>query len=237
MPFEEISISSPRETIIREIETQIIRGKLRPGEKLPTERELAVQTGVSKSVVHFGLIELKRRGFVTIVPRQGIYVADYAKTGTAETLNEVLRLNGGRLTFKMSVEIVELRNAVEGGALIRLAKNHTDENISRLCDALDKMKEAKRLDSGIPEIARIESSFHSLICEESGNDMFSLVMNSFSQISELLWQYCEMFWGVEGLIEHDEMLIAMIELGEGREARDYIERIFVDFLDAYEKMQ
>ena len=44
MPLEDISIPSPRDTIVREIESQIIRGKLRPGEKLPTERELAAQT-------------------------------------------------------------------------------------------------------------------------------------------------------------------------------------------------
>ena len=62
MPLEDISIPSPRDTIVREIESQIIRGKLRPGEKLPTERELAAQTGASKTVVHFALIELERLG-------------------------------------------------------------------------------------------------------------------------------------------------------------------------------
>ena len=237
MPFEEISIPSPRETIVREIEAQIIRGKLRSGEKLPTERELAAQTGVSKSVVHFGLIELERLGFVNIVPRQGVYVADYAKTGNAETLNEVLRFNGGRLTFKMSVEIVELRNAVEGGALLRLAEHHTDEDIAALRAVIDELRAAHEADLGIPEIAEIESRFHYLVCERSGNDMFSLVMNSFSSISELLWQYCEMFWGAEGFIEHDEALLALVKLGQGREARDYIGGIFAEFLAAYEKLQ
>ena len=237
MPLEEISIPSPRDTIVREIESQIIRGKLRPGEKLPTERELAAKIGVSKSVVHFGLIELERLGFVTVVPRQGVYAADYARTGNAETLNEVLRFNGGRLNYKMSVELVELRNAIEGGALVRLAAHHTDEDLAALRAVLDELKAAREADLGIPETAAIESRFHYLIIERSGNDMFALVMNSFSRLTELVWQYCEMYWGVAGFIEHDENLLAMIKLGQGREARDYIEHIFADFLAAYEKMQ
>ena len=237
MPFEEISIPSPRETIVREIESQIIRGKLRPGEKLPTERELAAKIGVSKSVVHFGLIELERLGFVTVVPRQGVYAADYARTGNAETLNEVLRFNGGRLNYKMSVELVELRNAIEGGALVRLAAHHTDEDLAALRAVLDELKAAREADLGIPETAAIESRFHYLIIERSGNDMFALVMNSFSSLTELVWQYCEMYWGVDGFIAHDERLIELLAGGEGAAARDYIECIFKEFLAAWEKIQ
>lgn len=237
MPLEEISIPSPRESIIREIEAQIIRGKLKPGEKLPTEREIGAKTGVSKSVVHFALIELERLGFVTIVPRQGVYVADYSHMGNAETLNEVLRYNGGRLSFKMSVELVELRNAIEGGALMCLAEKRTDEDLAALRAVLRELQEAEERDLEIPEIAVIESRFHFLVCERSGNSMFSLVMNSLSQISEVLWQYCAMFWGSKGFAAHDEALLGMIERGEGREARQYIESIFQDFLNAYEKAQ
>lgn len=236
MSFDKIEILSPKEVLIREIEERIIRGKLSVGEKLPTERELEAQTGVSKSVVHFALIELERRGFLTIVPRRGAYVADFAKTGSAETLNEILRYNGGKLSVKMSIEIVELRNAIEGGALIRLAAGHTDEDLARLRAALAELKDEKTRELEIPEIAEMESRFHYLICELSGNEMFSLVMNSFSTISGVLWQYCAMFWGIDGFIEHDETLIGMIERGEGHEAQKYIEDIFAVFLDAYTKL-
>ncbi len=237
MPLEDISIPSPRDTIVREIESQIIRGKLRPGEKLPTERELAAQTGASKTVVHFALIELERLGFVKIVPRQGVYAADYARTGNAETLNEVLRFNGGRLNYKMAVELVELRNGIEGGALIRLAEHHTDEDLVVLRAVLDELKAARDADLGIPETAEIESRFHYLIIERSGNDMFALVMNSFSRLMELVWQYCEMYWGVDGFIEHDERLLSLLAGGAGHAARDYIECIFKEFLAVWEKLQ
>lgn len=235
MSFDEIETPRPKEVLIREIEERIMRGKLSVGEKLPTERELAAQTGVSKSIVHFALIELERRGFLTIIPRRGAYVADFSKTGNAETLNEILRYNGGKLSVKMSIEIVELRNAIEGGALIRLAAKHTDEDLASLRSALAEMKEKKTRGLEIAEIAEMESRFHYRICELSGNEMFALVMNSFSTISGILWQYCAMFWDIDGFIEHDEAIIGMIERGEGHEAQKYIEDIFAAFLDAYKK--
>lgn len=218
---------------ISHLENLIIRGKLAAGDKLPTERAFEQQTGLGKSAVHGALIELEHKGFINIVPRKGAYVADYAREGTADTLNEVLRCNGGKLSLKMSVEIVELRNAIEGGALIRLAAHHTEEDIAKLRSALDKLRAVDAASGGVPLIAELESRFHQLICELSGNDMFSLVINSFSQISTVLWQTCAMFWGIDGFIEHDEALIGMIERGEGHEAQVFIENIFAQFLEAY----
>lgn len=137
----------------------------------------------------------------------------------------------------MSVELVELRNAIEGGALVRLADRHTQEDLADLRAALDALICARDADLGIPETAEKESRFHYLIIERSGNDMFALVMNSFSRMTELVWQYCEMYWGVDGFIEHDERLLALVAGGEGAAARDYIECIFKEFLAAWEKLQ
>ena len=63
MSFEKIEIPSPKEAFINEIKGRIIKGKLKIGEKLPTERELAEQTGISKSAIHFALKELGQNGF------------------------------------------------------------------------------------------------------------------------------------------------------------------------------
>lgn len=233
MPFEKIELPSPRDSLIAEIESRIIKGKLAIGEKLPTERELEAQTGISKSVIHFALKDLERLGFVKIIPRQGIYVADYAKEGSFETLNELLKFNGGKLTYKMSFEIVELRNAIEGGAMIRLAANHTDEDMARLREAIDELEAVCGNDIGIHELSQITRKFHYLICELSGNDIFSLVMNAFAPISDVLWESCAAFWGVEGFLEQDKEIIKLIEQGKGHEAQKYIEDVFAEFLKAF----
>lgn len=233
MSFQKNKLPGTKDEFIRWLADRIIRGKLAVGEKLPTERDFERQTGIGKSAIHGALVELEHKGFIKIIPRKGAYVSNYAREGTVETLNEVLRSNDGRLSLKMSMELVELRNAIEGGALIRLAQRHTGEDIAKLHAALDKLRAVDVGTAEIEEIAELESRFHMLICELSGNDMFSLVMNAISPISTALWQRCALFWGVGGFIRHDEALIGMISRGEGHEAQIYIENIFSQFLEAF----
>ncbi len=235
MSAVKVNMPKTKEEFIKYLQERIIKGKLPVGEKLPTEREFEQQTGIRKSTIHAALVELAQKGFLDIAPRRGAYVANFAREGTTDTLTEVLRCNDGKLSAKMSFEIVELRNAIEGGALIRLAANHTQEDIERLKAALNELRSVDINSMEIPEIAQIESRFHLLICELSGNDMFLLVMNSFAPICSVLWQCCALFWGVDGFIEHDEMLIQMIEQGEGHRAQQYIEDVFSSFLEAYTK--
>jgi GntR family transcriptional regulator, transcriptional repressor for pyruvate dehydrogenase complex len=232
MPYVKIEIPTPKDIFIRQIEGQIISGQLAVGEKLPTERELEAETGISKSVIHFALKDLERMGFVKISPRQGIYVADYARAGSFETLSEILRYNGGKLTTKMLTEITELRNAIEGGALIRLAACHSDEDIKALNEAVDELRAVVGEEISIFDLADIAKKFHYLICDLSGNDMFPLVMNAFAPLSNVVWEYCVRFWGAEKFIEHDENLIKMIGCGEGHEAQKYIEDIFTQYMEA-----
>lgn len=231
--FEKIDIPSPRDIFVREIEGRIIKGKLTAGEKLPTERELALQTGIPQSTIHIALRDLEHMGFLRIVPRQGVYVADIAKDGTFETLSEILRYTGGKIGYKMSVELVELRNSIEGGALIRLAKSHTDEDIAKLNESLDRLRGAVGLGLSVQELGQLTSEFHHLVCELSGNEIFSLVLNAFGPMSTTLWENCAAFWGAEGFVQQDQKLIEYIERGEGYEAQKYIEDIFGQFLAAF----
>lgn len=233
MPFEKLDILTPREAIIREIEERIIKGKLVVGEKLPTERELEAQTGISKSIIHFALKDLENMGFLKIIPRRGAYVADFSRTGSFNTLNELLRYNGGILSFKMSLEIVEFRNALQGAAMVKLAAEHSHKDMELLRAAVEELRTAKNKNVEIHEFADLESRFHLLICELGGNDILSLVMNSFISISKTLWQFCTMYWGFDGLIAHDEKIVDMLEQGAGREAQMYIEDILAKFLEAY----
>ena len=234
MPFEKIEIPTPKEIFIEKIQEKIIKGKLAVGEKLPTERELEEQTGISKSVIHFALKELANLGFIEIIPRRGAYVADYSRQGSFETLNAILKYRGGRISYKMSVDLVELRNAVEGAALIKLAANHTEEDIAQLRAVVDELRDAVEKGEDLSEIAYVTSRFHTLICELSGNNMFGLFMHSFSPIGKVLWENCALFWGGDGFLRQDEKLIELIESGEGHEAQRHIEDIFAQFLEAFE---
>ena len=90
MPFQEISSPSLRKLFVQQLEGLILSGELRPGDRLPTERELADEMKISKTVVHEGLRELHQLGFLQVESRKGVTVADYAQTGSLETLMAIM---------------------------------------------------------------------------------------------------------------------------------------------------
>ena len=76
MQFEKLCAPSLKELFIQQLETMILSGKLPVGEKLPAERELSETMQVSRAVINAGIAELARKGFLTIKPRVGTFVAD-----------------------------------------------------------------------------------------------------------------------------------------------------------------
>lgn len=95
MGFDRIEAVSLTDQFVQKIESMIISGELMPGDQLPPARELSARMGVSRPVISAGLIELEKMGFVEIVARQGVYVSDYRKTGSLDTLTALLNYNGG----------------------------------------------------------------------------------------------------------------------------------------------
>ena len=90
MEFKEIVAPSIRELFVQQVVGMILSGQLRPGDRLPTERELADDMKISKTAVHEGIRELHRLGFLDVTSRRGVSVADYAQTGTVDTLLAIM---------------------------------------------------------------------------------------------------------------------------------------------------
>ena len=130
MGFREIVAPSIKELFIQQLEGMILSGELRPGDKLPTERELADTMKVSKTVVHEGLRELHRLGFLDIASRKGVTVADYAQTGSLDTLMAIMQYHGGLPDKKTAESILKLRYYLEGPAMEELADHHTPGDIA-----------------------------------------------------------------------------------------------------------
>ena len=134
-----IEIPTKKELFVRKMEEQILSGKLKAGDSLPSERQLQEETRISKTMVHAGLAELVAKGFLEVTPRRGAVVANYEETGTMDTLNALIRMNGGNMTRKQTHSFMEARIAIEGSALRRLAENHTDEDIAAIAAYFDYM--------------------------------------------------------------------------------------------------
>ena len=231
MDFGQIVAPTIKELFIERIEGMILSGTLKPGDRLSSERELAEQMKISKTIVHIGLEDMARMGFLEVTPRRGTVVADFAESGNLETLNAILRYNGGKLDRQMVVSIIELRSAVEGGALIRLGRRHTQSDMDELRELLADYAERAAHAPDVKTIADALARFHYRICTLSGNQLFPLIMNAFRSVGSVLWEDSARFWGCEALLEQGRKILDFLEKGEGEAAADYLNSLFDHYLE------
>lgn len=199
MAFKEIVAPTMRELFINQLVGMILSGELRPGDRLPTERELAEKMRISKTVVHDGVRELHRLGFLDIMTRKGITVADYAQTGTLDTLMTIMRYHGGFMDTKTANSLLKVRLYLEGPAFEELAENHTQEDMDKL-EALERAAE-ETAHEGPQALAEALFQYHRAVAFLSGNSLTPLIMNAFAPASLEFWRRYIQDCGAEACLE------------------------------------
>jgi GntR family transcriptional repressor for pyruvate dehydrogenase complex len=214
MEFTKLSAPSLKELFIRQFETMILSGKLPIGEKLPPERELAQSMQVSRAVVNAGIAELARKGFLTIKPRVGTFVADYRRNGNMETLVSIMKYNGGILRDAEIRSILELRIALDTLAVELCIPKITEKDIAVLKGYIEQMKEAAS-----PEAAsELAFRFQHELAFLSGNAFLPLIFSSFRVLITPLWErFCRLY-GIESLYDNNAVLFGYIEQKDMKKA-------------------
>ena len=216
MPFQKIVAPSIRTLFIEQIEGMILSGELRAGDRLPTERELADEMKISKTVVHEGLRELHRLGFLNITARRGVFVADYAQTGSLETLRAIMDFHGGIPDRKTAVSILKLRYYLEAPAMEELAAHYTSADIAAL-RALQRQAEEASV-RGADALAEALFRYHRGITFLSGNSITPLIFNAFTQVNLEFWKGYIAAEGVGASLETLSCFTEYIVSGEGPQA-------------------
>ena len=211
MKLEKITVPAPRELFVNSILEKILSGELSIGEKLPNERELAEETGLSRPVISAGIKTLVSQGFLTVKPRQGTFVADYKREGTLDTLNAILALRGDVLTNNEIRSILEIRWALEHLTMKNAIERITDKDLSRIRKITDDLKDAQTPQ----EAAECCFAFQRELAVLGGNEILALIMTSFRPPVIALWKrFCRKY-GIRVLYEHTMRSFAFIA------ARDY----------------
>lgn len=188
MGFKKINALSLTDLFVQQIENMILSGELAVGEQLPPARELSMKMGVSRTVISAGLVELEKLGFVELVPRQGVFVCDYRRKGTMETLVAIMRYNGGALRKNEVRSLFETRETMEQ-LCMRLVLERADiSEIEKLSPIIDKIRDAKDADYA----AEMVFTFHHELAVLSGNVLMPLLYYSFREQGVYLWSlFCK----------------------------------------------
>lgn len=165
MPFS--AVAHPRrqrlsDTITSQIEQLIVDGTLKPGDTLPSERDLSKQLGVSRPSLREALLVLESRGLLQARRGGGFGVTDVTATLTDPLVHLLQR-------YPSAVDdILELRHGLECTAAYFAALRATDADAKRLCDLAAAMKRRRSTREPL-EDADLDVDFHMAVAEASHN--------------------------------------------------------------------
>lgn len=172
MPFMKIQTEKLSHSVVRQIEQLILRGILRPGERLPSERELSEKLGVSRPSLRDAIADLQERGLLISRAGAGIFVAEVLGSAFSEALVQLFA------THEEAVfDYLAFRRDMEGLAAERAARLGSDTDL-RVVDAIFLKMEAAHQKRDPSDEAGLDAEFHLAIIEASHNVVMLHMMRS-----------------------------------------------------------
>src|SRR6187200_2165379 len=160
------------ELVVRHVRELIIRGKFRPGQRLPPERELVRDIGVSRTSVRDGLETLAAKGLLLIRHGSGTFVADCPLVLDSEPLSLLAALHG--FTRK---QMFEARRTLEVSIARMAAERATAEQLAAISDAVSAMFAT----CDDPQAFLVQDiRFHAAVGSASGNPILASVVEMIS---------------------------------------------------------
>jgi len=172
MPFEPVQQEKLSHGVVRQIEGLILRGILRPGERLPSERELSDRMGVSRPSLREALADLQDRGLLLSKAGAGVYVADVLGSAFAPALVKLFS-NHVEAVF----DYISFRRDMEGLAAERAARLGSDTDL-RVIDTIFRKMETAHQKRNPTDEAGLDADFHLAIIEASHNIIMLHMMRS-----------------------------------------------------------
>jgi GntR family transcriptional repressor for pyruvate dehydrogenase complex len=172
MPFQRIEAEKLSHSVVRQIEQLILRGILRPGERLPSERELSERLGVSRPSLREAVAELQARGLLATRAGAGIYVADVLGNAFSPALIRLFAAHDEAV-----VDYIGFRRDLESIAAQRAALHGSDTDL-KVIDTIFRKMEAAHSKRNPADEAELDAEFHLAIIEASHNVIMLHMMRS-----------------------------------------------------------
>ena len=150
-----------REIVYEELKMQILTGKIVPGTRM-MEVELAEDMGVSRTPIREAIRKLEKEGLVTIEPRKGAYAS--------------------QISVKDMVDILEVRQDMEGLAAFFAASRMNDEQLAQLEEASASYNRAVA-EGNTADMIAYDTRFHRIIVESCNNN---IRVHMIEQLQELV---------------------------------------------------
>ncbi|GAB6169860.1 FadR/GntR family transcriptional regulator [Clostridium carnis] len=173
--FDEIKSTKVYEQVVEQIKTMVKAGVLKRGDKLPTERVMAEELGVSRTSVREALRALDVVGLIESRQGAGNYIKENFDSLLFEPLSIMFMLQESNL-----MEIYELREMLELETTLLAARKISNSQIEKIGQLVEDLKNSE--DENIS--VKLDKELHYTIAEASGNKLIIDILEVLSQIMD-----------------------------------------------------
>ncbi|MBT2228454.1 FCD domain-containing protein [Nonomuraea sp. NEAU-A123] len=200
------------EDVLAQIERRIAEDGLTAGDRLPAERSLAEQLGVSRSSVREAMRVLETLGVVSSQVGRGPDAGAVLTSRPDTALTDLLRLHLGLASLELR-EVIDTRLMIERWAATRAATAGADT--SGLAAALAGMDAARSAE----EFVEHDTAFHCALADASGNRLISAIMRSLRDTMRRYSVEAVTRLGDTSVLRADhERILAAVQAGDAEEA-------------------
>jgi GntR family transcriptional repressor for pyruvate dehydrogenase complex len=237
MEFREIKRLTVPKEIMLQIKEFILSGKIKSGEKIPSERELTERFNVSRNMVREAIRGLEMSGYLEVHqgPQGGAFVTDFTHERVSNIFLDFYIAN------KLSVVDLSQARLLLEPEVARLAANNIDSRSELiLMEALKK----EVLADDLEERMRSLTAVHLVLAEMCGNSFYEIIVNSLIAITYEIVSYTFSIDGhpiIHGLGKHDQIVRAVLGKDPEKAAqamRDHLQEFaeaFIDFDKKYKR--
>ncbi len=234
--FSPIRTSKISDEVYKQLVSLISSGQLKPGEKLPSEREMASDFGISRQSIREALYRAEIMGLIEVRQGEGSFVLSSVRESLKPPLLVLLEEEAGRI-----FEFLEVRKLIEGWCAEKAAMEATAEDLEKMEGILEKMGRIVPTDK---EWEAVDVEFHRSIAAATHNVIAIHIMEalkdsfgSFFRFRKVLTrpEKKDLLWGhhneIYGAISQGDPLLAK------RKIVDHLDFIEKKIKEEMEKMQ
>lgn len=211
------------EQVLAQIEAKIIDGQLRPGEKLPSERELVEVLGVSRNSVREALRSLEALGIIDSHTGSGRDAGSTVTGRSTAALSNLLRLHVALAQISLA-DLVEIRVQLERNAASSAALHASAADLDRLQGLIDSMRAA---DLPYEQFNELDTEFHVTIARSSQNALSADLMQALrdavkSEMTAVFDGLSDRRAVASALVTEHQRIVDAIKAGDGTLAADLV---------------
>jgi len=220
--------------IAEQLEGMIADGTLKPGERLPAERQLAERLGISRPSLREAIQKLASKGLLNTRQGGGTFVTESLAGSFSDPLLALLKDQPNA-----EFDTLEVRKELEGVAAFNAATRATEADRERIWTSFNQMAEVQRSNATSLDKLHVDAAFHLAIIESAHNLVLVHFMRAVQDVLETtINSYLDQFYATPKFVElicrqHQDIVTAVMDRdpGAAREAAKY----HLDF--AYQSFQ